>query len=524
MGKSELYEEVNINRVFKFRVFQGGQKVKKIIAVAVLAAFSSMPYAAEKVLNTDVVVIGQGASGTAAAFAAAELGAQVIGLEQSGMTGGTGNFSEGIFAVESGMQRDMNYNLTKDEAFQMIMRYGHWRGNAKMVRAFVEKSAETIDWMKKHGVKFEKLFSNYPGGLYTWHIYEGRGKGWIDALQKKGKETYGMTVLMNTKGDELIMKDGKVAGVLATDAKTGDKLRINAKAVIIATGGFGDNPEMMKEYMRFPGVDGLAQTGKKGSGIQMAWKAGGGKEGTEVQASYRPGPKGVGTTNHVSATAKQPHLWLTPKGERFCDETIMLDWPFAGNALERIGGQMWVVYDQKNLDDMTKGRGIDLGVGVMVPVATKLTNFEKEFKDAEAKGWAIKADTLDELAKKTGMNPETLKKTVDEYNKFCDIRHDGQFAKRAEYMKEVRTGPFYAIKSVASSLGTLGGIKANERFQVVTKDGDPIPNLYAAGNDVGGMYGDSYDLLMAGSTIGFAVNSGRIAAESAVKDHNLGKK
>ncbi len=497
--------------------------MKKLVAAVALMALASMSAAEDKTMDTDIVVIGQGAAGTAAAFAAAELGAKVIGLEKSSRVGGTGNFSEGVFAVESTMQRDMNYNLTKDEAFQTIMRYGHWRGNAKMVRAFVDKSADTVEWMKKNGVVFEKLFSNYPGGLYTWHIYEGRGAAWIKALQEKGQKDYGMKVMLKTKGDSLLMKDGKVAGVIATDAD-GNKLTINSKAVIIATGGFGDNPEMMKQYMRFPGVDGLAQTGKTGDGIKMAWGAGGGVEGVEVQASYRPGPKGVGTTNHVSATAKQPHLWLTPKGERFCDETIMLDWPSAGNALERIGGQMWVVYDQVNLDDMTKGRGIDLGVGVMVPVATKLVNFDKEWEAAEKAGWAIKANTLDELAQKTGMDPKLLKATVEEYNKYCEVRHDGLFAKRPEYMKPVKTGPFYAIKSVASSLGTLGGIKANERFQVVTQDGTPIPNLYAAGNDVGGMYGDSYDLLMAGSTIGFAVNSGRIAAESAVADEGIGKK
>ena len=89
------------------------------------------------------------------------------------------------------------------------------------------------------------------------------------------------------------------------------------------------------------------------------------------------------------------------------------------------------------------------------------------------------------------------------------------FGKDPAYLREVKTGPFYAIKSVASSLGTLGGIKANERFEVVTQDETPIRGLYAAGNDVGGMYGDSYDLLMAGSTVGFAVNSARIAVESA---------
>ena len=113
--------------------------------------------------------------------------------------------------------------------------------------------------------------------------------------------------------------------------------------------------------------------------------------------------------------------------------------------------------------------------------------------------------------------PISSKKTVAEYNGYCDVRHDAEFAKDPKYLREVKTGPFYAIKSVASSLGTLGGIKANERFEVVTPEEDPIPGLYAAGNDVGGMYGDSYDLLMAGSTVGFAVNSGRIAVDSAAE-------
>ncbi|WP_289184296.1 FAD-dependent oxidoreductase [uncultured Parasutterella sp.] len=496
--------------------------MKKLLAVAVLAAFSTMSYAADKVLNADIVVVGQGAAGTAAAFAAAEKGAKVIGLEKKAIAGGTGNFSEGIFAVGSKMQRDYYIPLTKDEAFKKIMAYGHWRSNARLVRAFVDKSADTVDWMQKHGVKFEKLTTNYPGGLYTWHIYEGRGAGWIKLFQEKGQKEYGMEVLFNTPAEKLLMKDGKVAGVIAKD-KDGNTVTVNAKAVIIATGGFADNPEMMKKYTRFPDTDGLAQSGKNGVGIQMAWSAGGGKEGLEVQQSYRPGPRAVGTTNHVSATAKQPHLWLTPQGERFTDETIMGDWPAAGNALERIGGQMWVVYDNKNLDSM-KHDGIVQGVGVMVPIGAKLTNFDKEWDAAEKAGWAVKGNTLDELAKKTGMDPAKLKASVGQYNQAAEQRHDALFAKDPQYIFPVKQGPFYAIKSVASSLGTLGGIKVNDRLQVVTDKDKAIPNLYAAGSDVGGMYGDSYDLLMAGSTIGFAVNSARIAAESAIKDHNIAAK
>lgn len=467
-------------------------------------------FAADQTMSADLVVIGAGASSTAAAWAAAEKGLKVVTLEKKAIPGGTGAFSEGIFAVESKLQKDWNYGLTKDQAFTMIMNYGHWRGNARMVRAFVDRSADTIDWMMKNGVKFEKLFSNYPNGLYTWHIYEGRGAGWINLFLDKYKKA-GQTLLTETWGEKLIEENGRIVGVEATN-KAGDRITIRgAKATVIATCGFFDNKEMREKYLRFPNADGLAQTGKTGDGIRMAWSVGAGKEGTEVQASYRPDPHGVGTTNHVSATAKQPHLWLTPKGERFCNEIIMLEWPFAGNALERIGGTMYVVYDQKTLDHMVKEEGIDLGVGVMVPAGTKLANFSKEW-DA-----AVKADTLDGLAKATGMNPEKLKKTVADYNGYCAVRHDAEFAKDPKYLRDVKTGPFYAIKSVASTLGTLGGIKANERFEVVTQNEDPIPGLYAVGNDVGGMYGDSYDLLMAGSTVGFAVNSARIAVDSAAE-------
>ena len=215
-------------------------KFLRTMTAAAVAAAMAPAYAADATYNVDVVVVGAGAAGTAAGWAVAEKGLKVVTLEKQAMVGGTGKFSEGIFAVESSMQRNWNYGLTKDEAFQKIMNYGHWRGNAKMVRAFVDKSGETIDWMQANGVKFEKLFSNYPNGLYTWHIYEGRGAGWINLFQQKYKDA-GQTLLLNTWGKELIQdKNGTVKGVVATN-KNGDKITVNAKATIIATGGFNNH-------------------------------------------------------------------------------------------------------------------------------------------------------------------------------------------------------------------------------------------------------------------------------------------
>ena len=331
------------------------------LAVAgTLSLSMNVAMAKDIAMTADVVVIGAGTAGTAAALAAAETGAKVITLEKKATVGGTGNFSEGIMAVESSMQRDWNYNLTKDQAFKMIMDYGHWRGDARMVRAFLEKTASTIDWMKSYGVKFEKLYSNYPGGLYTWHIYEGRGAGWINLFQKKYAEM-GQKLLLETPAKSLIQKDGKIVGVVAEN-DDGDKITIKAGAVIIATGGFGANPEMMKKYMRFPGVDGLAQAGKTGDGINMAWNAGAGKDGTEVQALYRPGPKGIGTTNHVAASAKQPHLWLDPQGRREVIETV--------ERLNREEG-MTVVLITHHMDEATHaGRVVAMNDGKIVADGT----------------------------------------------------------------------------------------------------------------------------------------------------------
>jgi len=115
------------------------------------------------------------------------------------------------------------------------------------------------------------------------------------------------------------------------------------------------------------------------------------------------------------------------------------------------------------------------------------------------------------------MNPSVLKASVDEYNQMVSMREDTMFFKKREYLRPVATPPFYATKLNPRHLGTLGGVKINEKTEAVTQKGDPIPGLYVVGTDAGGMYGDSYDLLLGGGTAAFALNSGRIAAENAIQ-------
>lgn len=218
-------------------------RVKSILTAAILSCFG-MTSNAEQVMDTDVVVVGAGASGSAAAYALTEQGLKVINLEKLPQTGGTGQFSEGIFAVESKIQRENNHVFTRDQAFNLVMDYSHWRPNAKLVRNYINKSADTIDWLHDLGVHFEKLTSNYPGGYYIWHIYQGRGHAVIDVLQQHFAEKGGK-LLVKTAGKQLITDEkGKVVGLMA-ESSAGEAIRINAKTVVIATGGFGSNKEML---------------------------------------------------------------------------------------------------------------------------------------------------------------------------------------------------------------------------------------------------------------------------------------
>lgn len=318
-------------------------KLRLTVLTAILASAIATSAFADQSISTDVVVIGAGASGTAASYAAAEKGAKVVMLEKQANTGGTGQFSEGIFAVELNAARN-ELHLTQDQAFKLIMEYSHWRANAKLVRAFVDKSADSIDWLKGHGVKFEQLTTNYPGSLYTWHIYHGRGKGWITTLQDKFK-AMGSPILTETSATDLIKENGKVVGVVAKGRSRSAPNRSSSRQVVSATTRrCWKNTSASPAPCRSP-TSARPATVSRWLGRRRCCRR------RQVVASYRPGPVGESTTSHLGAAARQPHLWLNPRGERFADEgTCMYQWPFGGNALERQGGTMFVVFDQNTAE------------------------------------------------------------------------------------------------------------------------------------------------------------------------------
>ena len=472
--------------------------------------------------QTDVVVVGSGAAGLAAALTAAEGGAKVTVFEKERSLGGTSNFFEGVFAVESDMQRERYITYSRDEAFKNIMEYSHWLANPRLVRVIVNESAATIAWLRNQGVVFSDATINMPDSPRTYHVVKGKGEAVIKALTMKAKEK-GVDIRLFTPVKRVVKQGDRITGVVAE--ADGEETQISARAVIIASGGYANNKEWIKKYTGFDlGVNlvPIGNVDKTGDGIRMAWESGAAEEGKSLLELYRVGPiaPDFAMGSQIEYAVVQPDLWVNPRGERFCDESIAFYDASVGNAAAKFKeGFTYSLFDDSVVQRMLE-RGIDKNVVIGIPPGSKPTDFYREMKAALERGTTeiFEADSVEGLAAKMGVSPAVLKSTIDEYNAFCEKHHDDLFAKNNKYLWPIKGPKFYAVKARTVFLGTMGGIKINEKTEVVDKKEAVIPGLYAAGFDAGGMYGDSYAIKnSSGLSSAFALNSGRIAGKNALK-------
>ncbi len=476
-----------------------------------------------KQLQSDVVIVSGGTAGLAAAVAAAEAGRSVIVCEKSGRTGGCGNLASGLLAVESRYQKQMQLPITREEIFAYHMDYTHWRADARLVRAYLDKSADTIEWLERMGVEFAAVESHGPGNKYTWHIVKASPptsscRVMMDILADKARKA-GVKILLHTPVTSVIREGGPVTGVVAADPE-GERLQVLGKAVIIATGGIYDNPAMIKEHTGLEvGRDLLLmkRPGLTGDGLRMAWEAGAVRTPIIMHAMQQQAFIGPAT----SASFLQPNLVVNLDGERFLNEEVLTsNNMFAGNAIALQRGKCAFSI----IDGLTKRHyeetGFDFETGYGVAQwgpHTNAASFDAEVEAAAVRGVEsiYIADSLAELAAKTGIDAPGLARTVAEFNRACDTGRDLLFDRRSRYMRAVRQPPFYACKSFLGAFGRLGGIKINHKTEVLDTSDAVIPGLYAAGADAEAIYGDTYPITLPGSTMGFAVNSGRIAGENA---------
>jgi fumarate reductase flavoprotein subunit len=472
--------------------------------------------------EAEAVVIGSGAAGLAAAVTLAEGGAKVIVFEKQRSLGGTSNFFHGMFAVESNMQRERYITYSRDQAFKSIMEYSHWRANPRLVRAIVDESAGTIAWLQKQGVEFSDATINMPDAPQTYHLVKGKGEAIIKALTTRAKEL-GVTIVPATPVKQILKAGDRISGVIA--AENEEDVPVRTKAVVIASGGYANNKEWIKKYAGFDLDVNLIPIGnvdKTGDGIRMAFEAGAAAEGLGVLELFRVGPIGPGFVmgSHIEHAAVQPNLWVNPQGERFCDESITFYDTTVGNASARYReGNTYSIFDGSIIKQLMES-GIDKSLTMDLPPGSRVGDLDRELSVAlgNRSSEVFKADSIEELAEKIGVDPAVLKATLDEYNRFCEKGHDDLFAKDPKYLRPIRGPQFYAVRTRTVFLGTLGGIKINQKTEVLDKKDRVIPGLYAAGYDAGGMYGDGYSIKdSSGLSSSFAVNSGRIAAKNALK-------
>jgi fumarate reductase flavoprotein subunit len=473
-------------------------------------------------LETEIVVIGSGVSGLSAAIAAAEEGVRVIVFEKQPSLGGTSNFFSGIFAAESSMQKEQYIAYSLDQAFKNFMEYNHWRANPSLVRALINKSPDTIEWLKKMGVGFPEVTINMPDAPRTYHVVKGGGEAVVKALVVKAREK-GVVVKVGAPVKGIRKQKSLPVGVVAEI--DGEEVEVACKAVVIASGGYANNKEWIKKYAGFDLDENLmpiGNTGKMGDGIRMAWEMGAAPEGMGVLHLLRIGPTGpdLPMMNVVEVAAIQPILWVDPRGERFCDEGICFYDTSTGNINSRFKkGYTFGIFDD-SIKQHFMERGVDRGVGFTYLPGWKLPDLDTELQRLLSLGSAeiLGGDSIEELAVKMGADPSVLKATVDRYNGFCAQKRDEQFAKDPTYLRTLKGPRFYAARCHTAFLGTLGGIKVNHRTEAVDQHDNSIPGIYAVGLDAGGIHAESYSMRdTSGIASAFALNSGRVAGENAAR-------
>ena len=304
---------------------------------------------------------------------------------------------------------------------------------------------------------------------------------------------------------------------MIAEDRSGEEIEVRAKAVAVATGGFGDNPKMIKKYtgydwgrdlhtFRIPGLE--------GDGIRMAWEVGAMSTPMHMELSFGVAePTGLGL--EWLPLFHQPHLMLNLQGERFINEAEGND-SFKGNAIalqkERQG---FFIFDE----DIKDGMKTYLDYINLVIQTPNLPNIDEMIRKAVDSGYPhmFVADSVEDLAAKTGMHLGGLTATLAEYNKYCRQGYDEIFIKPKRYLRAVERAPFYALRLFPAGYGSLGGIKINYKTEVLDKNWEPIPGLYACGTDACDIYGDTYVFKLPGNTMGFAMTTGRMAAEHAAE-------
>ena len=453
--------------------------------------------------NTEVAIIGGGGAGLAAAVSAHQNGAKVLLVEKMPNIGGNTIISGSAFnAVDPKRQSAQGIEDSVEKHFQQTYEGGDKQGDPELVRVLVENAYPTIEWLESLGMKFTDKVFTVLGALWprSHKPVEPLGTGYVNTFMNYINEHKDdITVLTEVEAKELLVNaDGAVTGFLA-EGKNG-KITVNAKnGVIVATGGFGANVEMRDQYNTiWPKLTNIKTTnhrGATGDGIIMAEKV----NASIVQMeNIQLLPMGDPVTGSLSGNIEQGvenRIFVNAEGNRFVDEGARRD-VMTKALMEQTDSMMWVIVDQHSY-----------------PTGDTVNNFNETIDSLVKEGRAYKADTLEDLAKQIGVEPENLVKAVEAFNASVDGAED-EFG-RTLFMDKLDTAPFYAGKRVPTVHHTMGGIKITPETRVVDQNGEIIKGLFAAGEVTGGIHGSNR---LGGNALADVHTFGRIAGATAASE------
>lgn len=493
--------------------------------------------AEDSTVDADVVVVGAGGAGMTAAITAAAEGKSVVILESQSMVGGnsvraTGGMNAGKtvyqdeneFGESAGVEKTLKtaaekyadnetitalaktvseqwaaYQANPTGYFDSVelmeldtMIGGKGINDPELVETLCANSADAIDWLDEHGITLHNVSSF--GGASVKRIHrpvnaEGKtvsvGSYMIPLLEENCKKA-GVQILLNTTANEILTDaNGAAVGVKATGA-SGETVTVNAKAVVLATGGFGANLDMVVKYK--PELKGFMTTnapGIQGQGIEMAQAIGAATVDMD-QIQIHPTVEANTAALITEGLRGDGAILINEEGQRFIDEVGTRDVVSAAE-IAQTGSYSWLVVDQ-----------------AMADASSVIQGYIK-------KGYTVTGSTYEELGKAMGVDAAAFAETMEKWNGYVEAKNDPDFG-RTSFANPLNTAPYYAVKVTAGVHHTMGGLKINANTEVLNEKGEVIPGLFAAGEVTGGVHGANR---LGGNAVADFTVFGRIAGAAA---------
>jgi fumarate reductase flavoprotein subunit len=463
--------------------------------------------------DCDIVVVGVGLAGFIASIQAAENGLKVIGIEKQKLIGGNGLFIDGLFAIDSPLQKEKGFTVDRGFIMHKELEISQWVSNGELWRDFLDWSGPNIEWLLERGCQFDEVSDGEGVARFpVIHFFKRKksAAGLFPPFLERAKNL-GIEYMTETPAIGLKMVDGVVGGVYARKAD-GSEIEINAKAVFLGTGSYSGNREYLRERgWALQGVE-IDPYPYNGDGITFAIQQAGARSlvpFATFNAVNRVG-KFFYQSMFVYNVAASPGdtLWVNERAQRFIYEDFT-DMNYMAQCVPALTQkQIYAVFDRALLEGWAKEDTLFAHKG--------FTRFNLAEVDSTDDPDLWKGEDLTEGARYFGLDPEQLQTTVARYNEVCYSGIDDDFGKASKHLKPIKQGPFY-IAHITSFPGVMiGGVETDINWQVINQDKNPIPNLYAIGTDGCMLFRTIYSFDTTCAACGAAmIHSGRRAANHA---------